>query len=405
MELIFFTNHYPYGIGEQWKKNELSVFNENFDKITVIPYSYGNNKNQRKELPDKAVLQNPLFEQDGIILKKSDFLKILFHKYASVFIKEFLTKRVYKSKINTISWACATIGIIRMLAHPAIKKLNELSSDTVLYFFWGRGIADVIPFINTGKFRKVLVRMHRYDIFEYANNNYIPYRSILMKKENVLIAPCSKAGVEHLNELYPNAKNVKLIRLGTRSNGKVSKMSEDGVLRIVSCSVLTSVKRVHLMIESLQYINSRVIWRHIGNGVLEKELKSLVEKVGVADKFIFEGFVNSDDINDLYTSGQFDLFVNTSSSEGVPVSIMEAFAAGIPVLATNVGGTSEIVDESVGGLLAEGVTPKQLANAINSYYQLTTDKKQKIRDNAYARFASMSDSDKLSKELVEILKN
>lgn len=47
----------------------------------------------------------------------------------------------------------------------------------------------------------------------------------------------------------------------------------------------------------------------------------------------------------------FDLFVNMSLSEGIPVSIMEAISFGIPIIATNVGGNAEIVNDETGVLI------------------------------------------------------
>ena len=59
-----------------------------------------------------------------------------------------------------------------------------------------------------------------------------------------------------------------------------------------------------------------------------------------------------------------DVFVNVSSTEGTPVSIMEAVSCGIPVLATAVGGNVEIVQERNGYLLSENPTPDEIADAL-----------------------------------------
>jgi glycosyltransferase involved in cell wall biosynthesis len=403
MKLFFFTGTYPYGPGEQWKKNELDILVNHFDQITIIPYSYGGNFDNPKQLPKSVKLEQPLFRHDGFILNKTDIFKILFHKHGFAFIKEFFTKKVYKQKVKVVDWMQTTLNIIKLLSHPSLKQVLN-ADNVVLYFFWGRGSVDVLPFINTTKYKKTLVRMHRFDLFEYTSNNYIPYRSRLMRKKEVLIAPCSDIGKQHLLDLYPAEKDhVHTVRLGTRSNGRRSKMSDDGMFRIYSCSNITAVKRIHIMIESLNYIDIPVIWKHIGDGPLINEMKELVKKYGLKDKFLFEGFVNTDVINELYTNNAIDLFVNTSSSEGVPVSIMEAFAAGIPVLATNVGGTSEIVDDTVGKILPENVSPQELANAILAYAKLDNAEKGKLRENAYQRFADMSNSEVLTKELVDIL--
>ncbi|NCO54621.1 MAG: glycosyltransferase, partial [Bacteroidetes bacterium] len=62
-----------------------------------------------------------------------------------------------------------------------------------------------------------------------------------------------------------------------------------------------------------------------------------------------------------------DLFINVSESEGIPVSIMEALSAGIPVIATNVGGTNEIVNNDVGFLIDKEFEINTAVNIINNY--------------------------------------
>jgi glycosyltransferase involved in cell wall biosynthesis len=59
-----------------------------------------------------------------------------------------------------------------------------------------------------------------------------------------------------------------------------------------------------------------------------------------------------------------DVFVNVSSTEGVPVSIQEAISCGIPVIATAVGGNPEIVSEQNGILLSPDPQPDEIAAAL-----------------------------------------
>ncbi len=406
MKLYYFTFCYPYGMGEQWKANELNVLVKHFDEITVVPYSYGGNFSNPKRLPIGVKLAGPLFNDIGLPGKKTDTLRILLHKKSLAFVREFLNRKVYKIKNHLQSWVGSTLNVIRLLKHPLVKEIvKKGDKNTVLYFYWGKGSSELLPFIDTSRFRKVFVRLHRFDLFEYVNEHYIPYRKSLLKNISVA-APVSYAGKDHLSGLYPEASGmIKVFRIGTVGNGRLSRSSRDGCLRIISCSGISLVKRVDLMIRSLQFVDFPIIWRHVGDGSLHDELKLLAENTGVSNRFIFEGRMESEKILDFYTENSFDLFVNTSQNEGVPVSIMEAFAAGIPVMATDVGGTREIVDDKVGVLLPPDITPPQLAEQLKLFFQLPEDKKMRLRENAFRSYELNWNANILAEELAIYLKS
>ena len=70
-----------------------------------------------------------------------------------------------------------------------------------------------------------------------------------------------------------------------------------------------------------------------------------------------------DDVVGYMGNNPIDLFINVSSREGIPVSI-EAIAAGIPIIATDVGGCNEIVSNKNGILLNSDPSPEQISDAI-----------------------------------------
>lgn len=79
------------------------------------------------------------------------------------------------------------------------------------------------------------------------------------------------------------------------------------------------------------------------------------------------GFSNGEALMDFYKKNSADVFVNCSSTEGTSVAIMEAISCGIPVIATSVGGNTEIVSEQNGRLLPENPTPEEIAAAFFTF--------------------------------------
>src|ERR1700740_47785 len=100
MKLIYFTASYPYGLGEQWKTNELNALVHHFDEITVIPYSYGGNFDKPTTVLKGTRVTPPLFRKEGDVLRKTDLIRILFNRKAPLFLREFLRKKVYRNKMH-----------------------------------------------------------------------------------------------------------------------------------------------------------------------------------------------------------------------------------------------------------------------------------------------------------------
>jgi len=102
----------------------------------------------------------------------------------------------------------------------------------------------------------------------------------------------------------------------------------------------------------------------VGKGALELSLEERARGLGVDDIVYFLGF--REDIPRILAS--LDLFVLTSSSEGLGSSIMDAMASRLPVVATMVGGIPELVKDGETGMLVLPRDPKSLADAIACLY-------------------------------------
>lgn len=104
----------------------------------------------------------------------------------------------------------------------------------------------------------------------------------------------------------------------------------------------------------------RLRFAAVGQGPLEDEVRALHAELGLGDRYHLLGFRR--DVHELMAAA--DVFLLGSAHEGLPVAIMEAFAAGLPVVATSVGGVPQQVREGREGLLVRPRDPEALAAAL-----------------------------------------
>ena len=97
-----------------------------------------------------------------------------------------------------------------------------------------------------------------------------------------------------------------------------------------------------------------------GDGPSRPELESEARRLGISEHAVFLGFRG--DVPALL--GAFDLFVQPSMYEGFGISLLEAMAAGLPIVASRVGGIPEIVEDGTTGVLVPPQRPEALAAAI-----------------------------------------
>lgn len=88
-----------------------------------------------------------------------------------------------------------------------------------------------------------------------------------------------------------------------------------------------------------------------GSGTEEARLHRLAADLGIADAVAFTGYLPNARLRELYASAS--CFLNTSNADNMPVSIIEAFAGGLPVVTTRAGGIPYFVEQGVTGLLAD----------------------------------------------------
>jgi len=118
----------------------------------------------------------------------------------------------------------------------------------------------------------------------------------------------------------------------------------------------------------------------VGDGPYRADLDRLAHQVGCKGDIIFLGEKKQNEVIRILSAT--DIFVNPSYSEGLPTSVMEAASIGLPIIATDVGGTREIIANGRSGILIEPRQPQQIVAGITS---LIRDSKMASELGAAAR--------------------
>lgn len=215
---------------------------------------------------------------------------------------------------------------------------------------------------------RVVSRAHGFDLYEDRHQPaYLPCRHRALAVLHGLF-PDSEMGTTWLRRTYAALPRVETARLGVASPGVRNLPSNDGTLRVVTCSLQVPVKRLELLVDGLAHAGAggaRIEWTHHGTGPLQSSLEARALRILPANvRATFAGYSTQQELFEWYRTHAADVFVNVSQSEGTPVSIMEAIACGIPVLATAVGGNPEICTARNGLLVGANPTAEEIGAAL-----------------------------------------
>jgi glycosyltransferase involved in cell wall biosynthesis len=159
------------------------------------------------------------------------------------------------------------------------------------------------------------------------------------------------------------------------------------------------------LIESVPYVAKEfpdVLFVLAGKGPSRQLIEDHINELGIAKNVMLTGFV-PDDLLPVYYNASDYFVLPSASGEGLPLVLFEAMACGIPVVATTVGGTPEIVEQKKNGVLVPARNPKLMANAL---LELLKDEKltETIGEKARADVVSRFSWDENARKLEQVYK-
>ncbi|HEY8404009.1 MAG TPA: glycosyltransferase [Flavobacteriales bacterium] len=370
--LVLLTKQYPFYHKEQYITNELLALSKVYDKIYIYPAEHFDSSFPLVySLPPNAQLidlnlTSPLvrqsFRKEWLFKFFKTYLgELVFNKHKLHVLKKF--KRYYSTYTINYSQAMALMDYL--------NKNNINIEETTFYSYWFSNLAFFLALLKEkGDIQHFYSKSHAIDLYHEewslveSNTLNVPlykkFKSDLVDQ----IFPISAHGERYLKREFPNI-STKIFYLGAEDYPMSESIESDELFTLVTCSHVDMRKRVYRLGEALSLINRPIKWVHFGGGTEEMEqmVRDAVTSPNV--RFELKGKTPNAEIRKYYASNRIDLFVNLSKAEGVPVSIMEAIAHGIPILATDVFGTAEVAVKDVSGkLISADFTNEQLAEAI-----------------------------------------
>ncbi len=170
---------------------------------------------------------------------------------------------------------------------------------------------------------------------------------------NFLAQWSREAGYKGEVEVIPNGVDFEKFSTGT-----IPHKNLDEVV-LITTSRLVEKNAVGDVIEAVKFLPENVKFRILGAGPLEKSLKDKAKSLGVEKRVEFLGQIDPKDIPEYLHKA--DIFIRPSLSEGMGNSFIEAMAAGLPVIATPVGGITDFLIDGETGLFVEPKSPRLIA--------------------------------------------
>lgn len=378
--LIIITQSFPFGLAESsFLKEEIKSLAKVF-KVHIV--SRNVRDSQYVEISDKI----KIFRYDSSA-EYSIFKLFLLALCSPVLYYELFTLlRKRKNNISNIKKCFSLQMRIIHFARYLSKIRKQINENVIFYSYWndyGCFAATKVKEIGD----VVVSRLHGGDLYELEiNGNYQPFKC--MNKHVDLFSFISNKGLRYFNETYFYISDKAYVNyLGVPSRDVSYTFTDRKDIRIVSFSYVRDIKRIDRIIDSLSCVyGTKVYWTHIGARYLFEQVKEYAkQKLSCKDNVIYDflGEMKNEDALSYIASSEFDFLVNVSSTEGMPMTMMEAFSMSIPVIGTKVGGVPEVVKHGINGYLLEvNFSNKDFVDILLNYVSLPFTMKCRLRDKA-----------------------
>ncbi len=366
--LLLITDGWPYGQGEKpFIEPELGKLQERFD-VTVVSTAtdeVASNDKLKSVVPEGVrLVREPRPSRFALAFGS---LSILASRFGRAELWTALTSGAHRVRRATevlLFWAKAQ-HMAKFLENDGLAGWAD-----IMYGFWLNYYSLAFILLEMRGLRpKTCARAHGYDLYnERCSGGRQPFHRLLARTLGRIFFVSDK-GRNYFDKTFcdgeSNGARLETRYLGARPTVSVEVVPPQGktdTFTVVSCSNVIPLKRVDLIAEGIAASGiADYRWVHFGDGSDMPRVKEVAARAGVHVSWM--GRRPNSDVLGWFGSNRADVFVTTSSSEGLPVSVQEAMSFGVPVVATDVGGMSELIDGN-GILVSPNPSPSEVGDAL-----------------------------------------
>ncbi len=392
MRIAYFTNTYPRATDTFIRREVLGLRTRGFEVFTYSVRSTGVDHNVEEEVISE--------KNNTQYLLPANFLALFFDVVSSLISSPKTFFATLLLALKTTRPGLKGFALQMIYFCEAIMLAKRLKKDKIehLHNHLGDNSGNVTMFASRLTSIPFSISIHGPHIFFDGLYWALDKKTELSKFICCIGHFCTSQMMLYSDKTYWDRFNI--IRCGVNIEQFDFQPPARKARKMVYVGRLSAEKGVPILFSSLSDLKAKNYDFHLtllGDGQDRKFLEEQVEQMGLQDYVEFGGFVDQDTIKSTLRNS--DIFILPSFAEGIPVALMEAMALGIPVIATYVGGVTELVVDGITGQVVSPSDSQGLGNAIAKYIDdevFCKDIAQRARDKVVQEFNIEDQVDKLA---------
>jgi glycosyltransferase involved in cell wall biosynthesis len=372
-------------------------------------------------LPHVGGIERVVYEQSKRLMKRQFELMVLTHK-------NYTPNHYTYDGIPVQCYDALNIGFRLGIPYPipnvtSYKPFLEAAKSSTLIHAHGHPYLSSLAAAKLAKrYKKPFVLTQHNTFIDYNGvwgtvekvNDLAVGKQTLKAAEKIIVI--SKATKNYVLRLGADPEKVEVIyngvdldRFKPLANARAEVRKKLGIAQnaVVAATVRRLVYKngIDTLLETARITvqkNPELVYLVIGKGPDFNDVKARVAQLGIEKNFRLAGFVSDEELPSYYNAADF-FVLPSKSGEGLPLVALEAMACGLPLLATDVGGTGEVIIGGYGKIVPPN-SPQAMAEASIDFANLNFESlRERLRQIMTEKYSWDGNVDKLAKIYEEII--